>query len=1132
MPAPSFRLVVSLFAAVGLCACSFDTRFGGARVTCTGDSDCPDPATFCAQVDPSDPTHFCIARDSVGAVTITGVTVSREDGTAATRFSRQPGFDRGQLSVTLDGTAQTVTALVAGALVTCSPPASGAQAWQCPFAVGADTTEGSELARVTASDALGRAVSERAPLTFDFTAPAVVAATITTRLAPPSQSPLALLGPQWAPTALATGSSLQVTFGLDEASATPARVWLEPGVDLPAPQRSGTVWLAELVVPAGIADGTLALEATATDDVGNVSAPQPLAMLTKDDTPPPAPLVANAASRVERRPFAATRAGAFLALDHAVEPGAVVLASLPTSNFAVGIVRADATGSAASSQLAVADAAALALTAVDAAGNASPTVAVRRFVLHATPAAGTIPNPSTLERRPQFVPALIVTRTLSSTGSAMQSDDGVFATVNALATWRRESFDTLNFTCGAAVSDTARASMTIAGAWPAACADNNASVVFFNGAGGRRINPPFVTTQRGVPVYDSLRSQVMVLPLVGGGGPPVFDTSFVGRVGGTPAAAPVSAGAYDPRRDDILGLTPQGLVFVYDRTFGWLDGGSVPRLNGQLAWSASHDAVVLAGGLELDGGVSTELLAWNGDAFSRVADAPPIADALMSWDPNVHALRLIARGTPNTWLFADGGFVAQAPAPVNIDWWAPWPGRQGDTWLNPGKKADGTYGLVLRDGGVRPADYVMPPQARSGMQALPLAERGDVLIGGGTDGLYAYPGHYFYEADFGWHFAADLPTLGLGVYVRAADGGVLALGGVTLPDAGATTSVANTEVFRLDVPSQRFSPLGVTVPRPAAPTAAWLLPDGTVYTHGPTPQQVPLNPSRLFLDQGVLVELDAGTTPRFRSTCAVSLENGTALAIGGDRYAPFTGCTTGVCPSNETLRLTDAGWVIDTIYRLPTARAGHGCSFDSARQALYVSQGVGQNGQLLEHVLDGGNGWHGIGEYAPDGVPDVRDRAVMVFDRATSTHLLIGGRDPTTQDNFNELWRLEVATARPGITWRLPLDSLLVPLRSTELRLRVRARAGASGQASDHVTPLDGVELLLWHDGVWEPLGSAGGSATAPADLQAELTRLDTTYFERHSVSVAVRAFGERGAGEATAAADSFEWELEYELPP
>jgi len=136
-----------------------------------------------------------------------------------------------------------------------------------------------------------------------------------------------------------------------------------------------------------------------------------------------------------------------------------------------------------------------------------------------------------------------------------------------------------------------------------------------------------------------------------------------------------------------------------------------------------------------------------------------------------------------------------------------------------------------------------------------------------------------------------------------------------------------------------------------------------------------------------------------------------------------------------------------------------------------------------------------VSEYAPDGVPELRERAVMVFDRATSTHLMIGGRDPTTQDNFNELWRLEVATARPAITWRLSLDSLLVPLRCSERRLHIRARAGATGQRRDHVTPVDGVELLLWRDGVWEPLSTGDGGATAPTDLEADLTRLDTTAF-------------------------------------
>lgn len=1112
-----------------LLGCRFTPSFtaddaGLTNVACVAPADCVDPDTVCATVDPQSGARRCVTRAAVASLAIARLSVLRADGTPATRFSRNPGFENGRLEVELSGAPELVEAIVGGAPAPCV--SQSPTLWRCAFSARAATSEGGDLARVTATDALGRVVSERQVVSFDFSAPRIVEASVSRRIVPPPSSPLAELGPQWAPTALATGASLAVSFVLDEASGAPPRATLEPGaVAFGAAAPAGTAWEASVLVPLAVPEGPAQVWIVTEDEVGNVSPPQPLPLspaLVKDDTPPAAAAVADGQVLAERRPFAAdpARRGTFLTVDRGLEPDATVLVLVALSDFAVGVGRADALGSVSRLRLAVADAADLRVVAVDRAGNAAPPAAVRRYLLELTPGAGLVPNPTVVERRNGFVPELLALRSLFLSGPALASADGVTSSVDARPMWRKESFGvddaTVGVGCGAAVSDTARATMVLGGAWPG-CSEA-APLHLLRGAGARRASSPLTAASRTVPVYDTRRSQAVLLPFSPSGGPLFVDTDFISRGGTPPLEGTVTTGAYDPKADLIVALSPDGGVLTYDRVAGWRLAGSVARRSGSLAFSHEREQIVLAGGFERDGGLSTQLLGFDGVDFGRVGEAPAVREPQLLWDLNAHALRLVARGTQDTWLELDGGFVAQPPVGLAVDWWASWPGRRGDTLLNPSLGASPS-GAVLRGGTLRSWWLSNPAQGRGSMQAIPGPTLGEVFVGGGEENDRPNGGFWAWEPEHCWRPRGSSPELSRGAFVGDADGGVLSLGGLTLNPIDIAPNLA---VRRFDAAAGAWSAIG-QLPVALAPANAWRAPDGTFLTMGGLVDGGAAPGQRFSVGVNSVTELDAGPARPTREGCATVDAEGTPLLLGGVRPAPLSATA-------EVLRYGRSGWQVDPAMQLPRPRARHSCAYDPLRQAWYVfggNDGMG-SATLLTRSLDGG--WMGAGEYAPDGTPDLRERATMAFEPKSGVTAMFGGSSPSGAEDFAEVWTLENATVRPGLVWRVPLSNLNVPTAVRVVALRASAIAGASGFATD-LSPLDGFELVYWRDGQWEVMVSSPAPASALGRVEFSRARINPSWLERHSLNLGLRALGMRGRGEAVLTADAFEAELIYELP-
>ncbi len=1101
--------------------CVFDTGVpaldGVSNVRCRDSSQCPASADLCASLDPEDlESRRCVVRDTWPSADLSSLTVVAADGSPRTRFSRNPGFASGAILATVVGRPERLVATIETQVVPCRRDGAS---YRCDFEVTADTPEGQRLARVEVTDARGRVAADRVVVEFDFTAPSVIAGSVSTRITPPASSPLATLGPQWAPTALALGSALSVSFGVDEARVAEPRLLLGPLPGLAS--RSGAAFVGSLRVDASLPEGDWPLTARLVDDVGN-QRDEVLGRWSRDDTPPDARLDQVL---VERRPFAPADAGAgvFLSATGGLEPNAAVLASTRTSGFPVGVIRASPDGGLGRTQLSLSDSAEVLVTLIDAAGNASPPRRVTRYRLHATPGDGLIDNPTALERRFTWMQQLLLTNDFTAVPADVAAPfDGRSERISPRPTWRRQVLDTPPFECGAAAPDTAYGGMLVAGAW-AGCATNEPQIFLLRGAGAVQTTEPINAAARFWPAYDSLRSRFVLLSAVAGLPNVTVADGTLSRFGSASGLA-FSSAAYDPRRDFVVGLGTLGSLWNTTGGGTPVQVGQVDRLNAGLLWVPSLDGLIVYGGQAPDGGaLLDDLVRLDGGVVARLPVG--VQRPQVTWDHLEHTVRLVDRQRDATWLLVDGGFVAQPPTGALIDWWASWPGR-GDALLNPG-----TPGQALWRGSQRePWDVARLPDGRLMPSVVARPTTDELLIVGGSNGTFPLP--------FGvsWrHQRSTLPlnsptAFGGSALVPLSDGGLLMVGGATL-DA-TNQPIANRAVWTWSEAA------GWTAQWQGAPatfgTSAFLLEDGTLLVAAS--EQVSGQHRggswrlRLLADAGTQRVAVTGEVPTLLSTCATRNEAGEPLLIGGLLQT----CDAGPCtaaPTRDVWRYTGVAWSKDGRLRLPSPRDGHACAYDAARRA-YVAWGGRESGApattLRESFPDGG-GWAARAESSPDGRPALREGATMAYDPSSRRLVLVGGRSLSTQQGLAELWVLEHATSQPGLTWRFSMRELGVPFTARWRQLTTRSLAGATGTGPDG-GPLSGVELSQWVDGQWRPLATWAADAGAPTFGEATITDLDTSWFERHSVSVGVRGLGARGVGEADLTVDFVEFELEYEL--
>jgi hypothetical protein len=730
-----------------------------------------------------------------------------------------------------------------------------------------------------------------------------------------------------------------------------------------------------------------------------------------------------------------------------------------------------------------------------------------------------IRNESTVEHRFSFLPELIIDNESRANGRALGSADGEVERVTGRPTFRRERFGkAFSFRCGAALSDTARGKMVIAGSWRG-CPSNEPVLAVFKGAGLDLKSEPVAANAQHVPVYDSIRSRFTLLPAVG----TVAYLMDNGVVSSFQSPKQFTSATFDPETDRVLALSVEGELYEFE-SMSFRVRGSAGRHSAALAYHPAMHSVLLGGGSRLiDGGQPfNDVITIDGGV---VAPLPAVQRPHLQWDPHEHAMRLIAIGEVNTWLLRDNRFVSTRPFPVPVNWWAPWPARDEDVLLNPGEPEPARSTLVrgLTNVGWRP--FVMS-EGRMNAQLVARPERGEVLIGGGGNNDYAYTGGVAWTAGTSSGDMRGFPPVMGGTLVRQSDGGVLLVGGLT---RNASTITPNLVVSRLNDSRLSFDSVW-PYPRATFPTFAWALADDELLIVG---KEAPRNATtfrlKLNADQTTSVQ-PAIAEAMLLEACATRDENGHPLMLGGFEQT----CTSNSCqetPSRNAWRFDGTRWTRDSRLQLPAPRRGHVCAFDEGRKSITVYAGVEGLTPISTFREFSDGGWVTRQEYFPDGRPEQRIDSAMVFDPKSQQLVMVGGRHLDNAENLSDLWVIENSSVRPGLTWKTSLSNVGVPLAAAVKKLTLKAVAGATGASAD-AGRLDGFELLVWRDGRWQTVATQGASASSASTATFTADALDSTWFERHHVSVGVRSLGQRGAGEAEIVVDSLELELEYQLAP
>lgn len=547
------------------------------------------------------------------------------------RFSLQPGFATVEARFPLGAEAVALSTAFDGlrlddcTLDRCAAGGDGGLECRCLRPVGAADKEGAHVLTVTARDQAGNESVAVAPLSFDFTAPALVPGTARLQLTPPGACPLASVS------SLGPGGAARLLFSVDEPVAALPWVGVE-GLDGGAfDYESGVVTgFSYLFVQGALPEGPHAVRVKVVDAAGNgavLGLPDGGPGLLVDTAAPAAPRVADAgAVWFERAPWGAGGGGPSFTVrgpKGATEPGAVVRV-LPgldrRAGNEVGAGTADADGGFTIG-LANVDRTAVYVSAVDQACNESPAVEVKDVTWVATLGGkvpgSAFPNPHLYEVWGDFQ------------GEAARPDGVEPADLAPVATLGGSQLSTLaqsQWQPLEGVPAPSRAAFTMA--WDEA----RKRAVFFGGYE----SPGGVTRGSDTWLWDG--------------------TSWARA---TPATTPNArfghATAWDPRHQRVLmfgGLQASGRS---NDTWAW-DGVNwslrnqpdlepLPRDSHAMAWDGRSGMVIMFGGIaetKIGLVLAGDTWGWNGKSWQPLATTGPSPryNHAMVWDPEGNRLLL------------------------------------------------------------------------------------------------------------------------------------------------------------------------------------------------------------------------------------------------------------------------------------------------------------------------------------------------------------------------------------------------------------------------------------------------------------------------------------------------------------
>jgi hypothetical protein len=313
-----------------------------------------------------------------------------------------------QQTITVDDIAVSLACTSDAGVVQCTVPATvfGACSGDADVDLAA---AGVHAVVVTAQDLLGNVARGAMALTLDVTPPALLSDSTQVSLFPGNDNPrraYVILDGE-ALTAATDGTVATIGFGLSEAAIV-NEVVAGPVALLDQSIASAFVQLTPTVTSTW-PEGALVLVASVVDTVGNAATIDLGASLLVDRTPPPELNVDTVV--LQRQPWGtAEQTAAHLVVEGAVgatqEPLAVINVVLESGTFLQ--TRAASDGSFAVNG--VGDSRTASVVVVDAAGNASAPVDVRRVrwtaTLNGKVPASTFENPNVLLEVPHFGPSL------------------------------------------------------------------------------------------------------------------------------------------------------------------------------------------------------------------------------------------------------------------------------------------------------------------------------------------------------------------------------------------------------------------------------------------------------------------------------------------------------------------------------------------------------------------------------------------------------------------------------------------------------------------------------------------------------------------------------------------------------
>ena len=637
----SFVVVVVVVGAVG--GCDLDlTVPAGTVVNCDDNSDCPAPQVCATRV------NRCVdpARIDDPAITIVEATLT------SSRMSRVPPFDENGVVVRTAFAPARLDVRFAGNALACVADADDKAVARCAFFTPDDAVDADLAVTVEAHDDLGNIASDTLPVTIDVTAPALLPATVVSRLLAAADNPRAIDGVD----AARAGTTVEVGFAFNEPCATPpivtassaggARVELSNDDDIALP---ALAFFVRRDITDTDTDGVYDLAAGCADAVGNVVEGSAAGVFVVDNTRPAVIDVDSAHGAdvgvvLARAPWGVAVDGGFSAPVARVS-GTVTdrddVANLRVDVYAPALVGSGAVDVDGHFDIAllIGDARAAAVEVVDGAGNVSARVVVRNVVWTATfggkVVGSTFENPHTLRATSSLKPALEApARELDPAAVFGHDVDDRDAAVSGLA-WRELSLPRNR--------PQARLSAPVA-------FDPIRGVVVMAGGQMNLPSQPFTW------LHDGEAWQPLPVTL------PAIETS-------------AGVGAYDVRRDRFVVVTSAGAVAEFDGA-AWTSGASLPTraLDGAFAWDPDLGASVFVTSSGTDG-APTETWAWDGAWRQLPGPGPsPRLDPTLAWDDSLRGLvlfggRVGSVALHDTWLFADGAWQqldVEGPA-VDID---------------------------------------------------------------------------------------------------------------------------------------------------------------------------------------------------------------------------------------------------------------------------------------------------------------------------------------------------------------------------------------------------------------------------------------------------------------------------------